>query len=155
MAPGSLRSRHLFDEHYVVAMRADHPVAGALPDLDTFCALDHALVSLGGDDFSGVTDTALAAIGRSRRVQASLGSFQALADLLRTTDLVTVAPSRLFRHAPGIVAYPPPIDVPGFSKIAVWHERSHRDPTQGWLRALLFQQAAGDAPPSSPLADNA
>ncbi|MFM2402722.1 MAG: hypothetical protein RL223_602, partial [Pseudomonadota bacterium] len=32
----------------------------------------------------------------------------------------------------------PPLDVPGFSKIAVWHERRHRDAGQRWVRELLF-----------------
>ena len=45
--------------------------AGGL-DLDRFCALDHAIMSHDGTRFRGATDRALEAIGRSRRVVASV-----------------------------------------------------------------------------------
>ncbi|MFY8143664.1 MAG: LysR family transcriptional regulator, partial [Caulobacter sp.] len=134
-----LHARRLFEEHYVVVARADHPRIG--PDgvtLEDFCALDHALVSYGGDSFRGVADEALARVGASRRVTLSLSSFLVLADVLRTTDLIAVVPSRLANAAPGLRACRPPVEIPGFIKMAVWHERTHADPAQRWARGLLF-----------------
>jgi DNA-binding transcriptional LysR family regulator len=32
-----------------------------------------------------------------------------------------------------------PLAVPGFTEMAVWHERSQRDPAHQWLRTTLFE----------------
>jgi len=136
-ASPDLRSRRLCSEDYVCVLRAGHPQSGAL-SLDRFCALDHALVSLDGGKFHGVTDEALARLGRKRRVQLSLASFLVLPDILRGSDLVAVAPRRLVQNEPGLVMSSPPLEIPGFTKIAVWHERSHRDRGHQWVRNLLF-----------------
>ncbi|MBI1685878.1 LysR family transcriptional regulator [Caulobacter hibisci] len=138
--PPELHARALFDETYVCALRADHPDAGEL-SLDRFCALDHALVSYSGEPFFGVTDAALAKVGRKRRVALSVTSFLILLKLLRTTDLVAVAPRRLLAEAPGLVFADPPVAIPGFTKTAAWHDRTHRDPGRRWARALLFEVA--------------
>ena len=143
-AAPDLHARRLFDETYVCALRADHPdAAKSVLSLDRFCALDHALVSYAGERFWGVTDDALAEIGRARHIALSVTSFLVLADVLRRTDLIAVAPKRLVAEAEGLVMRAPPIPVPGFSKIAVWHERTHRDAGHRWARALLFETANG------------
>lgn len=145
-----LHARRLFEERYVCAMRADHTdaKAGGL-SIERFCALDHALVSYAGERFWGVTDDALAKIGRERHVALSVTSFLVLAEILRTTDLISVVPRRLVADAPGLINFEPPIDIPGFTKLAVWHERTHRHPGHQWARALLFETCgAVDASPT-------
>ncbi|NDY93780.1 LysR family transcriptional regulator [Ideonella livida] len=138
-APPELHARHLFDEHYVCVARTGHPALADGPcTLEAFCAQDHALVSYGGSPFEGATDRALAALGHQRRVVASVGSFLMLPELLRRTDLLAVAPARLVSQEPGLSTCVPPVAVPGFTKIAVWHERSHRDAGQRWARELLW-----------------
>ena len=32
-----------------------------------------------------------------------------------------------------------PFDVEGYSELLVWHERTHSDPVQQWLRELLVE----------------
>jgi len=39
----------------------------------------------------------------------------------------------------GLVTFEPPVDIPGFTKLAVWHERTHRDPGHRWVRSILFE----------------
>ncbi len=137
--PPDLHARRLFDETYVCAMRAGHPAASdAELSLDTFCALDHALVSYAGGGFDGVTDTALAALGRQRLVTLSVKSFLVVPEILRDSDLVAVVPRRLVAGVDGLALFDPPVAVPGFTKVAAWHERTHRDAGQRWLRELLF-----------------
>ncbi len=135
-----LRSRRLFDETYVCAMRDDHPAgANGTLSLDRFCALDHALVSFSGERFWGVTDDSLAKTGRTRNVAMTVTSFLVLIEVLRRTDLIAVVPSRLVSDAPGIMTFAPPIEIPGFTKLAVWHERTHRDLGHRWARSVLFE----------------
>lgn len=138
--PPDLHVRRLFDEQYVCAMRRDHPDAkGRTLSFERFCALDHALVSFAGDSFTGTTDTALAKLGRRRRVSLSVASFLVLPEVLRVSDLVAVVPRRLVTDVDGLALLKPPLDIPGFTKIAAWHDRTHRDPGHRWIRALLFE----------------
>ncbi|WP_035514357.1 LysR family transcriptional regulator [Paraburkholderia nodosa] len=147
--PADLHARRLFDERYVCVMRADHPAAARRLTLERFCALDHALVSYAGGSLSGVTDEALARVGRARRVTVSVNSFLVLPDILLTSDLIAVVPSRLVKDAQGLAVVEPPLAIPGFTKTLAWHERTHRSPGHQWARALLFETCeglAGEAP---------
>lgn len=140
-----LHARRLFDERYVCVMRADHPEARHRSlSLARFCALDHALVSYGGGSFRGVTDEALERLGRQRRVALSVTSFLVLPEILRRSDLVAVVPQRLVRPDSGLVVLEPPLEIPGFTKTAAWHERTHRSPGHQWARELLFELAEND-----------
>ncbi len=136
--PADWHARRLFDEYYVCAVRQDHPDVGADISLDRFCALDHALVSYSGERFWGVMDQALAAHGRHRRVVVSVTSFLVLAQLLRSSDLIAVVPARLFAQAQGLTLMPLPVSIPCFTKMAVWHDRTHADAGYGWVREQLF-----------------
>ena len=145
-----LHARRLFEERYVCVMRADHPDARRrCLSLARFCELDHALVSYGGGSFRGVTDEALERLGRQRRVALSVTSFLVLPEILRSSDLIAVVPQRLVRPDSGLVVLEPPLEIPGFTKTAAWHERTHRSPGHQWARELLFELAENgglDAP---------
>ncbi|HLU01213.1 MAG TPA: LysR family transcriptional regulator [Advenella sp.] len=135
-----LHARKLFDEHYVCVLRQNHPVIKRQQDLtlERFCELDHALVSFTGAGFRGSTDEALEKLGKTRRVTVSVKSFLIVPDLLRASDMVSMLPSRLVSDLSGLAVFEPPIAITGFTNMAAWHERTHRDPAQRWLRQLLF-----------------
>ena len=137
MALDTMRSRKLFEETYLCIMRHGHPAASEKLTLDRFCELDHALMSHDGSRFRGATDAALDEVGRSRRVVAALPSFLALIDLVRSSDLVAMVPSRLVSGTKDLVLQPPPLHIPGFTKVLTWHERLQSDPAQKWLRDRL------------------
>jgi DNA-binding transcriptional LysR family regulator len=144
--PEDLHARRLFEERYVCVLRADHPAArGGRLTLEQFCALDHALVSYDGGSFHGVTDAALEKLGLARTVSLSVQSFLILPELLRASDLAAVLPARLVAGLPGLAVIEPPLAIPGFTKTAAWHERTHADPAQRWLRELLFESCADPA----------
>lgn len=139
-----LHIRPLFEEHYVCALRQDHPaVTGGKLTLDQFCTLEQALVSYHGGGFSGVTDQTLAKLDRSRRVGLSVQSFLILPEILRNSDLLAVVPYRLVAQLPDIVHFKPPIEIPGFTKVLAWHERTHRHPAHRWLRDLMYESCHG------------
>jgi len=137
-----LHARQLFVENYVCVMRKDHHAAGPALSLDAFCALDHALVSYAGGHFSGVTDIALAQLGRQRHVALSVQSFLILPEILRASELIAVVPRRLVAATDGLVISAPPLAIPGFTKVMTWHERTHGDPGHRWLRELLVATCA-------------
>jgi DNA-binding transcriptional LysR family regulator len=141
MAPQELHSRTLFEERYTCVLRDGHPAAVGRRklSLDRFCELDHGIVSLQGGGFSGATDEALARLGRQRRVVVSVPSFVMLLDLVRSSDLVALVPRRVLQDATGLRVLAPPLEVPGFTKLLVWHARTHDDVAQRWVRSQLVR----------------
>lgn len=140
-APPQLRRRSLFVERYLLAGRAGHPALQGRLTLEQFCQLEHALVSPDGGGFAGGTDEVLAQRGLARRVVLSVPHFLFLESVLASTDMVAVLPSRLVRGNPRLQSVEPPLDVPGFEMLMLWHERVHRDPAHQWLREQLARAA--------------
>lgn len=138
-----LPSRLLYRERYVVAVRRQHPLARRRRiTVERFCAYDHVLVSPTGGSFEGPTDQALAKLKQKRNVRYSVPSFLLVPELLQTDDLIALVPSRLIReHMKHLVVLKPPIDVPGFDVIAVWHPRVHKEVAHRWLRGRLAETA--------------
>jgi DNA-binding transcriptional LysR family regulator len=144
--PAALKTRPLYDERFLCLLRSGHPAAARPLDLDTFCSLDHALVSPAGGGFSGVVDDVLDKLGRRRRVVVSLNSFLLAPELVAESDLVCTVPARLARRWDDRLAVmAPPCEVGAFSMAMGWHPRAHSDPAQRWLRDELAA-AAGAAP---------
>ena len=137
--PDELHSRALYDERYVCMMRASHPAAGQPLTLDRFCTLEQVLVSYEGESFHGVTDDALAKIGRTRHVGLSVSSFLVLPEVLAISEMLAVVPERMAENQVGMVVCDAPLAIPGFTKSMAWHGRTHRNPAQVWLRGLLLE----------------
>ncbi len=104
---------------------------------ETFCQLEHVIVSPDGGGFSAATDIALANLGLMRRVVLSVPHFLFMLETLRNSDLVAVLPERLVRGQSGLVVVEPPLAVAGFEMLMLWHERWHRDPAHQWLRQFI------------------
>src|SRR5260370_39602788 len=134
-AMSDLPSRLLYRERYVVAVRPQHPLARrAAMSVESFCNFDHVLVSPTGGSFEGPTDQALARLQLRRTVRYSVPSFLLMSEILQTDDLVALIPSRLLReNDKQLVVLKPPLAVPGFDVIAVWHCRLNQGTQHGHL----------------------
>lgn len=137
--PENLHNRPLYNEEYVCLMRHDHPDARQALTLDRFCALEHVLVSYKGESFWGVTDEALAEVGRKRQIGLSVSSFLVLPDILAISEMIAVVPARLAYTDPRMHVVSPPLPITGFTKSMAWHERTHRDAAHQWLRNLMHE----------------
>lgn len=141
--PPALHARKLYEEEFLCVLRKDHPAAARPLDLDTFCALSHAMVSPAGGGFVGAVDDVLEAMGRRRDVQVSLNSFLLVPALIERSDLVATVPARMARRwSAQLAVLSPPCNVPGFSVSMAWHPRAHSDPAQMWLREVLRETLA-------------
>lgn len=139
-SPLDLKSKTLFNESYVCVLRSDHPFSKFEElTLDQFCSLKHAIVSYTGGAFTGTTDKVLSDLGRERQVVLSIPSFLSLVDILKNSDLCAVVPKRLVRNFEGLTIVNLPFHVSGFTKIMVWHERTHESVAHQWLRSLIFE----------------
>ena len=142
-AMSDLPSRLLYRERYIVAVRPRHPLAQrAAMTIERFCSYDHVVVSPTGGSFEGPADQALARLKLQRKVRYSVPNFLLLPEILQTDDLVALVPSRLLRNNNRrLVLLKPPVDVPDFDVIAVWHQRVDRDIAHRWLRRRLVEIA--------------
>ena len=137
--PEDLHGRALYEEDYVCVARRHHPLAASSEmTLEQFCKQEHILVSSEGN-FTGVTDEALAKLSLTRRVGMSVNSFQVIPDILQVTDMIAVVPHRMVLTNNDLIILPLPLKVPGFTKSMAWHERTHRDPSHQWIRALCAE----------------
>lgn len=132
--PADLSAKLLYREDFAVTAQED-VFCGNSPDLETFAAQDHVVVSPAGD-LSGVVDEELAKHGRSRHVVLSVPLFFPALAAVQGTRFVTTLPSRFAeKYAPlfGLETYQPPLEVRNFSVSAVWHRRNDRNTLLQWL----------------------
>jgi DNA-binding transcriptional LysR family regulator len=141
-----LPARVLYEERYVCVVRSAHPLkTKKAPTLDQFSRYPHVMVSPTEGRFVGPTDKALALVGRKRRVVLSMPGFLILPEILKTDDLIAVVPERVLRgRMAGLRTFAPPIAVPGFSVILLWHPRLHKDAAHRWLRERLAETVRVD-----------
>ncbi|KQU80834.1 MULTISPECIES: LysR family transcriptional regulator [unclassified Rhizobacter] len=137
-APAGLRSRHLFDERYVLTGRRGHPRLRRKLTAEQFAQLEHVIVSLRGGDFVTPVDELLAALGLRRNVVLSAASFLFVPEMVARSDLVALVPQRLVRdRTDALRIVECPIPVPGFEVGMLWHERNHAHAGQRWVRDVL------------------
>ncbi|HEU4408847.1 MAG TPA: LysR family transcriptional regulator [Polyangiaceae bacterium] len=135
----SLRRRALPPDPFVVLARRGHPAAEGPLTLERYLAFDHVLVAPRGAP-GGVVDTALAALGRKRRVAVRLQHFVTAPLLLPDTDLLLTCPAGAAEHACSLLPLcrlVPPLELPVDHSSMLWHERAHHDPGHRWLRGFF------------------
>lgn len=134
-----LISRGLFNEAFMTAQRRGHPRGTGPLTLDAFCAADHLLISAEGGEFSGIVDSALAKLGRTRRVSVSIQSYGLAPLVLASSDCLCTLPRRfLMRFGEWLDIFQPPVELDQFHLRAVWHPRMRDDAAHRWLREQLF-----------------
>jgi DNA-binding transcriptional LysR family regulator len=137
-APSSLRTRHLFDERYVLIGRRKHPRLRKGITVEEFAKLEHVVVSLGGGGFVTPVDSALAALGYKRNAVLSAASFLFVSEIVSDSDFVALVPERLVRNrSDALKVMDCPFPVEGFAVGMVWHERNHGHSGQRWIREAI------------------
>ena len=141
-APPGLRTRHLFNERYVLVGRRGHPALNDTVTIDDFAALQHVIVSLRGGDFDTSVDQALAVLGKRRRVVLSAASFLFVPEMIAQSDFVALVPERLvYNRADRLAIVSPPFPVEDFEVSLTWHERVHNHSGHRWIRELILSHA--------------
>ncbi len=134
--------QELFSERFVCLVRAEHPVARRGLTLERFLEFPHALVSPREFEDTGIVDTALAKLGKKRRVSLSVPHFLVAPYAIAGSDLLLTIPARIahaFEKPFHLRILRPPLELPGFTMSQYWHERSRQEPAHTWLRGVLKQ----------------
>jgi DNA-binding transcriptional LysR family regulator len=130
------------EERVVVAMRAQHPLAGRKLTARSYAAAKHITVSRRGR-LSDPVDELLAVQGLARRVVASAPTAAAALCMASTADLLVAVPERVCAaliHAMNLTTAALPVQAPPLPVVAAWHRRHDGDPAHAWLR-----ERVGDA----------
>lgn len=142
--PPHLREQLLYEETFICAGRRDHPALGARFDLESYLALRHLQVSTSGEPF-GIVDHALRAQSAARTIAFTVAHFLMAPLLVATSDLIATEPRRLFTPAAGrpeLALVPPPIALPPFRVVQIWHARHDADPGHAWFRQQVAEVGA-------------
>jgi DNA-binding transcriptional LysR family regulator len=137
--PRGVRLRRVITDGFTCVVREGHPHVGNRLRLEDFLVRSHALVAPRGGAGS-IVDTALAAVGKKRRIALQVPHFLVAPHIVRQTDLVLTLPSRVAQSLGpllGLRQLTPPIELGTFSMSMAWHERQHADPALTWLRGLV------------------
>lgn len=144
--PARFMAETLFDEDFVIAMRARHPFARN-PSLRNYCAMSHLVVSQTGDP-GGFVDRALAQRQMSRRVTLTVPNFMFALTVLADSDFISALPRRfvaLHGRRFHVTAVAPPLTLPHFRLTIVVPKVAMKDAGLAWLVGLLKQ--SGQARP--------
>jgi len=157
-----IRSQFLLRERYVVIVNGDHPdidpgeLISKMPfDLELYCRLPHVLHSFVGGT-TGNVDSALAGLGRRRRVGLSLPHFFSIAEAVARSTMIATFPERMaLRLAPllGLRVYETPVDLAPLLLAIIWHRRNDDDAGCTWFRQQVLQITQSLGNPMAGLAD--
>lgn len=155
-APTRFAAQAVYEEDFVVAMRAGHPFAKDA-SLKAYCAASHLVVSQSGDPF-GFVDAALAQRKMKRRVALTTPNFMFALAMLAETDLIAALPRRFVEaHAGrfGVVSAELPLKAPRFTLALVTPKAAMKDAGIAWLAATLTKPPQKPKPAAKPKARKA
>lgn len=139
----TIRGQRLLTEGYVSVTRQGHPRLTARPSLSAFCEERHVVVSgYEAKPAHGELDRLLTAALPPANITLRVPGFVAAAMVAKYTDAVATLPARvgtMLAQELTLQLVRPPLVLPQVSIGLYWHERSHRDPANKWLRALFHR----------------
>ncbi|MEM8985150.1 MAG: LysR family transcriptional regulator [Pseudomonadota bacterium] len=129
----------LFQTRYVCLHRRNHPLIGKRMTKKAFLNAEHAVA---GPDYTGHSTVAntMSKLNLSRGVSINASRFLALPFIAAETDCIALVPETLARKMKSgldLVSQSAPIDLPPIDVRMFWHERSHQDPANAWLREMV------------------
>lgn len=132
--------QRLLTEHYACVARRDHPRLGDRLSMKQF--LSEAYVSLDAPaTVHARLDKVLEERGIARKVKIRVPSLLGMGQMITTTDLLAILPTRVCRmlaRDTAIKVLKLPFVLPSYDVCQYWHERYHQEPGHIWLRQTLF-----------------
>lgn len=143
-----ISSEVLFEETFSCLLdRSTLPASGQL-DLDNYLLRPHISVSVDGCTH-GEIDRLLRAEGLQRRIAVSVPHWRTAPSMISNTDLILTVATRTLDNAPlddDLVSLSPPLPIPPFPFVQIWHNRFGEDPAHIWLREQVRQVMGHGAP---------
>jgi DNA-binding transcriptional LysR family regulator len=143
--PADIRTRVVFRDRYVCAMREGHPALTPALSLGAFHRAQHVVVTSRLDS-AGASEASIAEQLAKSRIALHVPNYAALPSLLARTDLIAIVPqtaSRIFFSGRPVTFVPLPFAAAPIAVIEAWHERSEADLGLRWLRDRVADAVAG------------
>jgi len=138
----SFFQQRLFTHHFACLMRAGHPLRGRRLTLESFLALEHAVVRAEGRS-QEIFERFLERKKVRRKIVLLTPHFLSLPMIIARSDLVTTVPHALAlyfsRLSPDLAIVQPPFQIAGFDLKQHWHRKFHNDSRNQWLRRQVTQ----------------
>jgi DNA-binding transcriptional LysR family regulator len=137
----ALFQRRLFKQHYVVMMRADHPLARETLNLKKYLAADHLIVDSAESPYDRINHD-LDKAGVMNKAKFSVPHFTAVPYIIANSDLLVTVPQKLAESAalPFHISYQPsPLRLPLLQTNIFWHRRYNQDSGNQWLRSMISE----------------
>jgi DNA-binding transcriptional LysR family regulator len=144
--PPRFHKQLLFDEDFVIVMRAGHPFATSL-SLERYCDAKHLVVSLTGDAY-GFVDRLLQEQGRNRRVALTAPNFMLALSLVAESDMIAAVPRQFAAmHASrfGLDVNEAPLPLGRFQLNAVVSKAAMMDMGVSWLLQVIGSTIGSNA----------
>lgn len=140
--PEGFFQKAIYKDVFVCLAARDHPRIRGQLTLDDFLREGHVVVI--SSSFTHVAvERELEDHRIRRRVAVRLPNFLLLPQLVATTEHITMLPRRaglaMASADPRLVAYPPPLELPGHTITQYWHKRQAQDSGNKWLRELFVE----------------
>ena len=143
-----ISSEVLFEETFSCLLdRSTLPANGQL-DLDNYLLRPHISVSVDGCS-NGEIDRLLRDEGLQRRIAVSVPHWRTAPSMISNTDLILTVATRTLDNAlldEELVSLSPPLPIPPFPFVQIWHNRFGEDPAHMWLREQVRHVVAHVAP---------
>ncbi|VCU71006.1 HTH-type transcriptional regulator SyrM 1 [Pigmentiphaga humi] len=134
--------RRLFTQKYVCLYRRGHELDGQRLTLDAFRQAEH-VVAVSAGTGHGMVDEFMQKKGIARKVRLTVPHFVAIGHILQTTDMIATVPERYADQCLepfGLKAAAHPVALPKIGIHLFWHAKYHREPSNQWLRNLIFDE---------------
>jgi DNA-binding transcriptional LysR family regulator len=131
----------MFDERYVVLMRARHPLARARASRATLARLEYIVVRSHAE-----TGRILQRLGFAARVRLTIPHFMVIPAIVGKTDLAVILPlqtAELFSREGEFRVLRPELGTPAFPVSLHWSRRFENDSANRWLRETTLALFAG------------
>lgn len=137
--PDTVFAQRLVKDPFVCVVSQEHPSIRASPDLETYTAWPHILVSFRGDAH-GLVDVGLREHGLERRIAVVVPNFMSAPMIAATTPYILTIPRSIAHYCQAwlpIRVLELPISLRCHEHHQVWHERTHSSVIHQWLRQEL------------------
>lgn len=122
---------------YVVAMHAQHPLAGQELSLAQYLSAQHIHVS-GRKKGRGQADLALHAMGHKREIKLRVQNYLVAAEVAQQSELLWTVP-RVLAQRTDLSICQLPFAVEALTLNLYWYKNAEDDPAKLWLRQLITQ----------------
>jgi DNA-binding transcriptional LysR family regulator len=136
--------RRLFSQRYVCMFREGHPLDKKRMTTEEFSGADHVIVISSGTGHA-IVDQAIERLGIERKIALTVPHFVAVGHILSNSSMIATVPERFAMACVkpfGLKYLRHPLSLPEININVFWHAKFNKDPSNKWLRSLIFDTFA-------------